>query len=593
METRLRVAVVVGIPDNSCILDLLQPLRTRFDISVYAIENADSLNQYRSAIDLKIFPHIRDMPGYMRGVEDALQHCDVIIAVENYSLSSFQAIRASVKFDKPSIIISGGTQVFYYNEYPNIKAIQADINSNAGIFAYNSQAAKQALLADGVDSARLRSLPPVIDHSRMPFNIEKRQKFRQYIGIQESELVLLFCDDLIPENKPFELINVLKILRQKNSVLFPKMKILYAGNGHQAEQLKYHVVDQGLGSKVMFLHQNPQPFFHDLLCASDALALFTTNKQTVGGNPSWILQAASCGVFPLVSSTSVESEWLGSIGHVFSNSGAAEIALALEQYLNRDLVAEKDRVHRNVREFFNTEQTCRILESYISELWLNNQGKRIPAQNIEEQLTVIEHQIASGKDVDLSLIALEDFNLRNQNSPWIKPHVLRLRGEIAYRQNSYDVATEYLAECTSIDPKNGHAYLRLAQIAYTNHANEEALTFYKKVLAIEPNSYEALFGIGLIHRRVGLTDEALYWFSRCVTIDSHNIKGLTALSQTCFEAHHTVAAIELLEKVREAIGDQMSIVLALGQLHIKCGNLEIGQNLLKLVIPDSVKMTGS
>ena len=283
MEIKLRMGVVVGTPDNPCILDLLQPLRTNFNITVYAIENAESLNQYRSAIDLKVFPYIRDMPGYMRGVEDALQNSDIIVGVENFHLSSFQAVRAGMKFDKPTIIISGGTQVFYYNEYPNIKAIQADINTHANLFIHTSKAARHTLFADGVAPEKMRYMPPVIDTSRLPFDAQKRDKFRRYIGIDTDEIVVLFYDDLVAENKPIDLINVLKVLRQKSSPLFHKIRVLYAGSGQQADQLKYLAVDQGLCRKFMFLHQNSQPFVHDLMCASDAIVIFGTNKQTAAG----------------------------------------------------------------------------------------------------------------------------------------------------------------------------------------------------------------------------------------------------------------------------------------------------------------------
>jgi len=128
---------------------------------------------------------------------------------------------------------------------------------------------------------------------------------------------------------------------------------------------------------------------------------------------------------------------------------------------------------------------------------------------------------------------------------------------------------------------NHRSYSGLGFIAYQTHSHDEAITFFKRALANAQDDAPALMGIGLIHRRLGMPDEALHWLEHAVQADGANKKAMSALLQTCTECLRVERAIATVERLVELRGEESPLLMTLGQLHLRAGNSQLADELMK------------
>jgi tetratricopeptide (TPR) repeat protein len=165
-----------------------------------------------------------------------------------------------------------------------------------------------------------------------------------------------------------------------------------------------------------------------------------------------------------------------------------------------------------------------------------------------------------------------------------KGHLLLQVGDLDGAMSSFEL-------CTADECVHREAYLGLARVAYLTYSSEEALSFYRKALAIKPNDSEAMSGLGLVYRKSGMPDDAVYWLGRSLSVDIDNKTTLMALTQACLECIDQQRAIDILEQLKAIIGEQTSVIMALGQLYYKVGESEKGRVLVDQALLASSQFT--
>ena len=137
------------------------------------------------------------------------------------------------------------------------------------------------------------------------------------------------------------------------------------------------------------------------------------------------------------------------------------------------------------------------------------------------------------------------------------------------------------SEGLRLDERNFACLRGLGFIAWQSHSNEEALMFFRKAMAIHDNDPETMLGIGLVYRRLGLTEEALFWLERCVVQHDAPPSAVVALAQACAQMSRPQTGIKALLRILDAIGDNHTLMMTLGQLYLNEGMTEEGNELLK------------
>ena len=89
MSKRQQIAIVCGAMERPRILQTMEPLASRFDLTVFAIYDENLAGNLVSPFKIRLFESVNDMPGYLRGLEDQLDGFDIIIGLEASKLASF------------------------------------------------------------------------------------------------------------------------------------------------------------------------------------------------------------------------------------------------------------------------------------------------------------------------------------------------------------------------------------------------------------------------------------------------------------------------------------------------------------------------
>ncbi len=583
MTDKPKIAIVAGEMLSPRFLALFEALKSDFDVCVYALDLFQIMDRHGTSLKIRVFENIQDMPGYMRGLEEELQSTQLIIGIETSRLSTFQAVRAARKYGIPMAVVVNEFKPYFYDRYANIRAIQFDVCNKAERFFATSRLAMDALRLDQVPEESIRLMRPVVDTVRFKVDAKGSKKFRDYVGIAENERVLLFHHELETFNAPSEVLLAMQLLHRQNVSHSGPVRLIFAGTGAQTMDLKYRAFDSGLGKQVMFLHQDPTPFLADLYAATDVMIM--PRPRTVDFHeelPLKMLEAMACGAVPLVGAGSVAQDLAGRAGVMFTDDTFTSIAAALASLLTvpARLDRSKDQAVAQIAKDNTLAAVSGDLLAEVRQILAQTpmlQGPRFDLKPIVTEVSVLLQQ---GKERD-ALVIIEETLLVTIPSATDRAEVLRLKGEAHYGLGKTEDAMTAYSEGLRLDERNFACLRGLGFIAWQSHSNEEALMFFRKAMAIHDNDPETMLGIGLVYRRLGLTEEALFWLERCVVQHDAPPSAVVALAQACAQMSRPQTGIMALLRVLDAIGDNHTLMMTLGQLYLNEGMTEEGNELLK------------
>ena len=583
MTQKKRLAIIAGDLPQQRFLALFEVLRSEFEATFYMLGDDDFISTHESGIRCKVFSKVPNMPGYMRDLESEIANTDCIIGLETSRMTTFQAIRTARKFHIPAGVIVTESQPFFYEKYSNIRAVQYDICRSATFFWATSQAAQETLQLDGVPTEKISQALPPISQTRFRQKSELRRKFRSYVGIPNEDIIILCRSDLETHYHLENILESLKHLREQGTPSALRLKILFVGDGAGSKDLKFKAVDRGLGSSLMFLHQDPEPFLCDLLNASDFyLVPGGVSPHRPEEYPLAILEAMSCGVIPIVPAGSVAAELCKGIGFTFSHGTGTTLTSSIFRALNdlQNLPTLSNQAMEYVKNDWNSsERQAAFLHDVMNLTWTTQSHKssrKSPRALIQE----VESLVQSGAELD-ALIQVEEAELHGIDSIPCQAELARLKGDALYNLGRINEAMDAYTKSMHLDDNNPDCLRGLGFIAWHGHSNEEALTFFKKALAIRESDVSSTYGIGLVYRRLGLLDEAVYWLERCVLQSNAPASAVVALAQSCAQLTPRSRSIATLEKTIEVVGEQKALLATLGQLYLAEGHIEEGKELLE------------
>ena len=595
MTTKPKIAIVAGEWCIPRFLKLFEPLRDAFDPCIYVLQNERLINRHATGIKLRIFDNIVDMPGYMQGLEEELASAAAIIAIESSKLATFQAVRAARKFGVPLGVVSNEFLPYFYERFANIRAIQFDICNKADRFWATSQLAAAALRLDQVPEASIRVVPPVVDNLRFKPDPVARARFRKYIGVDETEQIVLFQQELDHAYRPEEALKALALLVARGHARAKGLRLLLSGSGPAAMELKYKSFDLGLGKQVMFLHQDPEPFLVDLYAASDLLLVPRPKLMEFHEDlPLHLLEAMACGVAPVVGAGSIAAELAGEAASVYGEDSHLGFAAAMTPLLAdpRHLDAMKRRATRKVQLDHCVEAIQALIVSEVKTLMSGRMHRFDLPQNVPALLEAIDQSLKRG-DHREAIERTEEAMLLNIPSAIERAAILCRRGEAHYALGLIEEAQNAFSESLKLYDRDHRTLKGLGYVAWAGHANEEALMFFKKAHSQKEDELEVMLGLGLVYRRVGLLEEAIFWLEKCLASDQHPAAAVSALAQACAQTPRIEHGIAVLERALDAAPDQKVLMMTLGQLYLNHGRASEGHELLKKALGDDTSSKAS
>lgn len=579
MTRKRKIAIVAGDLRLPRLLGLLEGLRADFDPTVYMLHSAHAINNHGTGLRIRVFENIAEMPGYMRDLEDQIEGNDFVVCFETSRLATFQAVRIARKLGIPSGVIVNEYQPFFYENFQNIRAVQYDVMQKADIFWPTTAQAAGTLLADGVPREKITRVNVPVDLDRFRYQPAGRAKFRNYIGIKDNEIVILVRSPHEAWSQIQTLLAAFSIVKKRGAVNSRNVRLLLAGDGAKARDLKLKSFDLGIGGHTMFLHQDCEPFLTDLYCAAD---LIFEPKLSRGDFlpeiPTHVLEAMACNVVPMVLSGSVAAEMAGDAGFVCNEDSPESIAMVLQgiladpvSYELKRLAAQR-RVHR---EFALTSQAA-VLARSLTEVLATHQHSADGVTSLLEQAKLL---VQAGKERD-ALVVLEECEVLGVKTNMERAQLHLIRGDAFYALGDMDAATREYSNCMRLDDRNTECLRGLGFVSWKGHSNEEAMIFFRKAIALKQDDRKSQYGIGMVYRRLGLLEESLFWLEQSLIGPERPESAVIAYSQTCIQMNRPERAAERIEKAMDTVGEHPTLMMTLGQLYLTLGRIPEAQDLM-------------
>ena len=566
-----KIAIVAGSFEFPRVLHSFDFLKKSFEVSVFIFEKENSLKEICQAFDVRLYRDVENMPGFMRGLENDLAEFDLIICLESSRLYSFQVLQAAKMYGSKLVVYSSETDPFQYIKFDNIRSMQKEIISYASLFLGPSKRCLNHLSFYEDVKNRFLILPQIIDKKRFNFTPNNSPaKFRDLLGWSAEDFVVLYYGDLNMEERPENIIEALKLMRLTHATPAQEVKVLFVGSGDFEKKLKYLAYDSGLGGSIYFMHQGFEDLLEDIYRASNVLvAVRSVSTTKVFKFPFWVQEAMACGVVPIVSAGSVLEELAGDACLPIENGSASALALALSSLI---LEAQKfaslrarclEDVSRMQLDFF-----CEV-EKKISEIKKIFLGHRLTGTMVDDFIRYLDDLDAPKKIVEIDRCLAEDNVNRDARG-----QLLCLRGEVYFQMGDVERSISSYESAIANDRKDPQPLVGLGYIAWNSQSDDEAETFFKKALFLDPSCQQSALGLGLVYYRKGRYLECLHWMTKSILDPaSETNTAISCIAKVCLNHLEPKAAIESLESIIESVSDLPPLMIALGRLKLKIGDL--------------------
>lgn len=582
MERKLRVLLIIGKSQSFRILDVFEPMAEDWELSAASFLVDLRKPSYLTQISLQTYIEDQHLPGYMRGLEEAISRSDLIVASGCTDHASIQAMRFCKAGGKPLLIFIDEREsllTFSENEAFGIEQVLDHVRG----FVVSDDSLVEQLEFIGVQSNRIVSVPLQAPISRLAFQPQLRKKFREYIGLNDEQFLVLCADQVETYGRGTNLLMAVKYLIQRRLIAPQALRVLFTGSGPAKEQLKYLAVDSGIAGQVLFINQDTSPFQRDLYCAADLCVSLSKRYQSLKqeeGADYWVLEGLACGLRPLVGTqNSIASKLSEEFTVDVNNFEALALAILLAMQQRHEEIYSRKLISQLCYDRFDTGGG----REAILELGERLARKSPATSDTSPHLPEIMSQVRSNWNLvpaDELMATIDSALILWERQPDEKGQIELLKAQLLLREGQLDPAMALFELCTGDERLQREAYLGLGKIALSTCGYDEAQSFYRKALAIKANDVEAMIGIGQVYRKSGRPEDAVYWLGKSLNIDAENQTLLLALTQACLESEDSQHSIAVLEQLRVVLGEKAPLIMALGQLYYRTGEAEIGHILV-------------
>lgn len=577
-----KIGLLIGDAPWPRLAHTFSALTNRYELTVYLVQKDNILAQIPMPAKAHLFREEERAPGFLREAEKQMAQEDLLICVNIGSLSSLQACRTANEHNIPLICYLGDFDLSRYQKYPNLNSIMNLILNTASAFLVPVPEIGLPLAPAGITHQNIQVLTPKIVRSRFHVSSEKRNKFRNYIGMGESEVILLYHGPLENDYQPKLILQAFKLQASLSKNLFPHLKIIFAGGGEGIKDLQYLAYNLGIGQSTYFLSQDTEPFIEDLFSASDLLICTRSkNEDSLPVFPYHLYEAMACGAIPLVPEGSIFESIVPDKKYTWNGHDYDSLAFGIKRMIGlpefvsanqRGITEHLYHLERNQKEMIQLET---LVESLLSHKKAKSEDHQI--RNTIPWKYLAEHA-GNDKYADKIVETIESCDFVDLSSE--EKSLLHLyKAEALKSLFRYDDAFWEFERSVQWNSSQVQAFSGLGFISWYSHNHEEALGFFKQGLVLAPQDQSCMLGIGLVYKRLSMIEDALFWLEKSIALGEHSSFALKALIQTCNESQDQKQSIAVLERILESIGDQTILMNGLGNLYLKAGYTEIAHQI--------------
>ncbi|MCX6125477.1 MAG: glycosyltransferase, partial [Proteobacteria bacterium] len=555
-------------------IDQFQLLRDLYDVYVIAAESiVDYLSKTSHFNDLKCLalPDHDENPTYLPGLERSLAGFDVVVVKERLGLYAFQAVKAKWRSNFRLVVWVDNLVPFPGEDLDQFRIIRSELADAADAFLVQSDAARQALILEGVNEKRITFFEPWVG-----IKVKRSQKMRSkalhVLNLKDSDFVIAHLGQVEWEEDLQLLLHASRKAMNDNVSLKRRLKIVICGVGSYSDELNLRAKQLGLDGRVIFVAPG-RDAFETILMGADALFCSnTSNRDRLEGDPYRLLTAMAHKIPIIASRSPIVEEYVGKHrvdfcpGSVESLAGALVKASEAKSLVNN--IAAKNASTFEQR--FNTERVTRRMTQAFNDV-LNVETRQdfnaIDRRVVEIEARIAEKQYLDAVELIEGLFAIQKVPVYHQ------ANLYRLIGDCFVKLGDGNSGKAAYLKALDLDPYSAKAQIGLGTIALTRSSYDVAVIHFQRAVSFGLNDEMANLGLGLSFEGLGELHEANKWVVASLKINPMN-------SAAIFTSVKIAYARELFEDAREALCNYIArnpqdtnMLFSLAGIEFSSGNL--------------------
>lgn len=333
----------------------------------YEYEAGSLWNRLSAKLKYRILHQRAGYEFMLHGLEEALQGFDLIQSWELFTTQSLASVRAASHGNARTLITVWDDIAHDLEHLPCKAVIKSEVRSRAHGFLVYTDAARQALIEEGVAEKKIHRILPSVDLARFqsPLPIQDRD-FQQW---QEGRFLVMYAGRLVREKGIFDLLDAAEPLMQKHPER--KLSLVYLGSGTEESPLKEEIFRRGLQDTVRIISRKPNAEMPAWLHRTDLLVLPSRPRKDWREQFGMIaLEALAAGSPVIASRTPGMEEMLGDAAVLFEPTNVVQLRDCIEHLMLSPEVRQQlsDTGQTRAAEYFDLNRNARKLLALYEQL---------------------------------------------------------------------------------------------------------------------------------------------------------------------------------------------------------------------------------
>lgn len=394
-KSKPSVAIARGPALSKWEMQIYEPLISSFNLRAIGSKNSvNDINRIKFPVKQlfcpgqfltklpKSVPLLFELAGdtqYLWGFDEAVKGCDVVHAVELRNYYSLQAVRAKKKGLVGAVTLTVYENIPYlFDNFQARKKIKQEVIAGTDHFLAINEAAREALIIEGVEEALISIVPQSVDTGEFrpagkadyPSILKIRKKYQ----INQSDFLVLSVGRMVWEKGWFDIIPAAAYVKKHYG---SKIKFLLVGEGKEKKRVKRLIKDADVSDIVNLTGVLPYSQMADVFRSADVFLYPSLPTPVWNAQFGGVLIEAMASGLPIVGTLSggTRDDTVGADGGIFVQpqhfSGLADAIIRL--YNRRELTRKIGQRNRKIAvEKYDTH----VVAQKIKNIWLNVLNER-------------------------------------------------------------------------------------------------------------------------------------------------------------------------------------------------------------------------
>ncbi|NBX17660.1 MAG: hypothetical protein EBR09_09865 [Proteobacteria bacterium] len=547
---------------------------------------------------------------FLGGLENEIRDADLVVAVGEASLSTYQALKARRSLQNRLLIWQNAPRppatLGLWRATPfaalppqmtREKTIRREVLKTCdAIISLDKEGATWAYLEE-VSPQRIRRINRGVN--TQIFNLEKwesnKRDIRKALGLAANDFVLLQTGPLEVDSGALDTVYGFKSLLQSHSKFAGKVKLLFCSTGASSADVRQAVVDLQLEEHVFFL--NPSDSGNKLLVGNQLSPLIAACDALIhsplapsNGSPQRyldttydILCGMACGVTILSNGFGWAGEFASRFYKTFAGGNIHSLSrLMFEAIDKREKLANVRRAaFKAVENELNFNQTVDDFGKIISATLSGpNVQDTNSADSFFEQ---IEKTIQGKQYLDAIHLINKAFSMPDLTTTQ-RANLFRHIGDCFTKLGDLENGQANYTRALELDPYCGKTLIGLGTVALQQHNYNVAVPQFQKAVGLAPRDDMASLGLGLAFEGLGELEEARRWTSRACNLNIENTVAIFNLVKLAYDTEFFEEAEQIVSRYVGLHPHDINMVFTLGGLAFRSGKLEEAAKLMENIL---------